>query len=651
MKRIFTVLIGLIFCLMLSAQNEYKYEVKAYGGLRVGGTWSTKVPASALKIDSIVVSSGNIWFFSGGDTLSPGVSGVSIDTTSLSDRIDLKVSISDTTTMLGHYIARSDTASMLTTYINKADTATMLSHYIDRADTASMLSHYALLSEMGTGDLSASDTATMLSPYALLSEISATEGISASDTSDMLSPYALLSEIGSAEGISAADTADMLLPYSTILEAQDIVNDSLTARLTAASVGISRVDSTGNAVGNYVTRKALVDSLAANVPTGVVLYTDTATMLTPYLLASEYTSGSVYDTTYLYLVIDSLKTRATNLESTLDNILAYLGNDIDVTSPLFLSAELGTYNDSILVVLFDTLDVQQDSIPNVADFYLTEDGDEMGIQEIDISSDTLFIALDSLGVNGATYLLDYTSDFPALQDSSGNKVVNWNNKAVTNNIEAAASSTLLTDILAYWKLDETTGVAVDEVGSADLTVDGATQTVGGLVFDGTNDFAGSIDATFEIQTMTVSAWVTTTQTGETSGIVDNYYWSGDGWSLEIGGEWDNDGLAVFHLNDGSNELNLYTYPGGTAINDGDEHILIATFDGSNAYLYVDGELEATSAWAHTITYDAANRFTLGSRSAGGQLYFAGTIRNVGVWTKVVSSDERTDLQTLTYPFE
>jgi hypothetical protein len=213
------------------------------------------------------------------------------------------------------------------------------------------------------------------------------------------------------------------------------------------------------------------------------------------------------------------------------------------------------------------------------------------------------------------------------------------------------TSTLLTDLLAWYDCDETSGAIADSEGSADLTNNGGTQTANGLILDGTSDFAGSIDATFEIQTMTVSVWVTTTQTGETSGIVDNYYWSGDGWSLEIGGEWDNNGTAVFHLNDGTNELNLYKYPDGTSIRDGAEHVLIATFDGSNAYLYVDGTLEATSAWAHTITYDAANRLTLGSRSAGGQLYFAGTIRNVGVWTKVVSSDERTDLQTLTYPFE
>lgn len=214
-----------------------------------------------------------------------------------------------------------------------------------------------------------------------------------------------------------------------------------------------------------------------------------------------------------------------------------------------------------------------------------------------------------------------------------------------------AGSTLLTNLLAYWELNETSGgVAEDALGNSDLTFDGGTQTSSGAVLDGVDDFIGSIDTTFEIQTFSVSAWVTTTQTGETSGIVDNYYWSGDGWSLEIGGEWDNNGTAVLHLNDGTNELNMYKYPSGTSIRDGSEHNIIATFDGSNAYLYVDNVLEATAAWAHTITYDAANRLTIGSRSAGGQLYFAGTVRRVGIWTKVLNSDERAELQTDTYPF-
>jgi len=69
MKRI---LLGLCLFFLTAAiygQNKYKYEVRAYGGLSVGGIYNTDTPASAIKIDSIVIMDGKIYYFTGGDTL------------------------------------------------------------------------------------------------------------------------------------------------------------------------------------------------------------------------------------------------------------------------------------------------------------------------------------------------------------------------------------------------------------------------------------------------------------------------------------------------------------------------------------------------------------------------------------------------------
>jgi hypothetical protein len=60
------------------------------------------------------------------------------DTNSLSDRIDEKLNISDTASMLADYINQSDTAAMLDPYLLESDTATMLADYIN-IDTAAML--------------------------------------------------------------------------------------------------------------------------------------------------------------------------------------------------------------------------------------------------------------------------------------------------------------------------------------------------------------------------------------------------------------------------------------------------------------------------------------------------------------------------------
>jgi hypothetical protein len=111
------------------------------------------------------------------------------DTTSLSNRINLKLNISDTSVFardfeLAAKLNISDTAAMLATYVNFADTAAMLSTYISAADTAAMLTTY----------INAADTAAMLLTY-----------INAADTAAMLSTYA---KVGSG-GVGDGDKGDI----------------------------------------------------------------------------------------------------------------------------------------------------------------------------------------------------------------------------------------------------------------------------------------------------------------------------------------------------------------------------------------------------------------------------------------------------------
>lgn len=62
-------------------------------------------------------------------------SGTTIDTTSLSNRIDLKVNISDTGNMLSKYLRKTDTTAMLNPYLRKIDTTAMLTPYLRKIDT------------------------------------------------------------------------------------------------------------------------------------------------------------------------------------------------------------------------------------------------------------------------------------------------------------------------------------------------------------------------------------------------------------------------------------------------------------------------------------------------------------------------------------
>jgi hypothetical protein len=254
----------------------------------------------------------------------------------------------------------------------------MLTRYIERKDTATMLTNY----------------------------------IERKDTSGMLTRY-----------IERKDTAAMLLQYTRFAEVQSLIGDSIAARMAGATTGIALLDSTGNAQGNYMPRKQTADLIHDSI----------------------VGFSAAFDTTYLYQVIDSLKDRTTSLEdqvTTILNAISYL----DITPPHFLSAELGDFADDTLLVLFDTTDVRQDSIPSVLGFNLTADGTHVKLDTAKIGHDSLFLKLDAPGATGLTYLLNYTSanatknSKKRLQDSTGNKVVNWVNKAVTNNFAPLVSS-------------------------------------------------------------------------------------------------------------------------------------------------------------------------------------------------------------------
>ena len=100
------------------------------------------------------------------------------DTTSLSNRINLKVNIADTGSMLNPYLRKADTTSLssrINLKVNIADTSSMLSSYLRKADTSSLssrintklnISDTTVFARKGTWtDYSATSTITGWSSY------------------------------------------------------------------------------------------------------------------------------------------------------------------------------------------------------------------------------------------------------------------------------------------------------------------------------------------------------------------------------------------------------------------------------------------------------------------------------------------------------
>ena len=233
---------------------------------------------------------------------------------------------------------------------------------------------------------------------------------------------------------------------------------------------------------------------------------DTADLVATHSYVATHVRSS-WDSTYVHYRIDSLVTVIDGLNTEMENLwnaIETLG-DFDLTAPAFLSAELGSFADDTLVVLLDTTDVRQDSVPPLTAFTLWAGATEHGIAAVDIGHDTLYIALDSAGVYGATYTLDYTRGTPALQDSSGNKTANWIGRSVANNIAQPSDepSFLTSDgyTKAWYIASETDDITMtnnyvslweDHLGGGQNLSqgDGASQPLwssSGITFDGTDD--------------------------------------------------------------------------------------------------------------------------------------------------------------------
>lgn len=95
MKKLITFLIAVFLVSVLSAQlkNDYQYVINAYGGLTIGGTWSTKTP-NPVKVNNWTLTGTTLKLYNGATQYSVGVAP--------GDQV-AGVAVSDTASMLSGY--------------------------------------------------------------------------------------------------------------------------------------------------------------------------------------------------------------------------------------------------------------------------------------------------------------------------------------------------------------------------------------------------------------------------------------------------------------------------------------------------------------------------------------------------------------------
>jgi Concanavalin A-like lectin/glucanases superfamily len=236
-----------------------------------------------------------------------------------------------------------------------------------------------------------------------------------------------------------------------------------------------------------------------------------------------------------------------------------------------------------------------------------------------------------------------------------------------------ASTTLTNGIVAYYKLDDSSSPAIDQVSGNNLSI-GASTTVSQsgklgnsvkFVFyntwpDSTSGIIGSLQAALQLSSAgTVAAWIISNMgnfySGDIAGACDDTTY---GYSLRITSNASGDDTPRVggRLADSSAQQDIL---GNTTVTDGSWHHVAFTWNGTYALVYLDGTLDCASNNPQTktpafnnpgdtpklcigrcyATY-AANPFAKGDAVPGSG---PGYIDSVGFWNRALTSSEISSL--------
>jgi len=226
---------------------------------------------------------------------------------------------------------------------------------------------------------------------------------------------------------------------------------------------------------------------------------------------------------------------------------------------------------------------------------------------------------------------------------------------------------LLTNLVSYWKLDETSGTRVDSHGSNNLTDNNTVLSATGVIsngadFEDTNsEYLNITDASQTGLDLTgnrsFSLWVkpeTTPSSG--NGMAMFYKWGGS--QAQYG--------FIYADVSGTKRLRFLGYNtcGGSNINHDWTHtlstsvfthlVLTYTQSNSDAELWINGVSQGIVDAGFTGGQNCTGAFSISSLGSGIQWYWDGVIDEVGVWSKVLSSGEIGELYNagagFAYPF-
>lgn len=239
----------------------------------------------------------------------------------------------------------------------------------------------------------------------------------------------------------------------------------------------------------------------------------------------------------------------------------------------------------------------------------------------------------------------------------------YNTELTSGEVLTLYQAIVPTNLVGYYKLNETAGATVNSVIGPSGTYAGspslAQVSVPGIVegtsvaFDGTDDVAnfGGSDFDFErTDTFSLSTWVKIPVGPSTGAIIAKQQNSGDfrGYGLlsHSSGE-----IRLQLRNTGGNELTVATV---ATFDDNAWHHAVATYDGSSAAsgvtIYVDGQSETLTTVSDTLsaTISIPEIFRIGARDTVA-IPFPGSLDEVRIYDTELSAGDVTNLYNAVIP--
>lgn len=222
---------------------------------------------------------------------------------------------------------------------------------------------------------------------------------------------------------------------------------------------------------------------------------------------------------------------------------------------------------------------------------------------------------------------------------------------------------LQSNLLAYYKLDEGTGNAIDALGTYNVTMVGTVGNATGIINSGRNGFnlfetssnyfgTNTFPTITETMPYTLSAWVKFSESD-----VDSSYFVRLG-SLDSGGDYlitmiYLDTSDIFVCNSQKAGVGGVADTYSVVVNNDQWYHVVCTYDGAgDMTIYVDNVTGTNTESTTPTSTTSIPNIQLGSADNG---RFNGTLDEVGIWTRELSASEVGELYNsgvgLSYPFE